>query len=87
MAAPKGPRVDPKTDVESGVGARSPKGDLGTPRRASATVDTARSTAPRKAPTAATSDVDCATAGPNDSGVTNTRGLRQYESDRYRPRG
>jgi hypothetical protein len=70
-----------------GVGARAPKGDLGTPRGAGATVDTARTANAKKAPTATDTDVDTATAGPNDSGVTNTRGLRQYEADRYKPRG
>ena len=74
----------PKDNLDGYGGAKSPQPSLGVPTT-DRHVDIGQRTA--KPPVVSDETVDLTTAGPNDSGVTNTRGLRQFEADRYKPRG
>ena len=86
MSTPDGPRVNPKTDVEDGIGGRSPQARMGVPDT-DRHVDTGQRTASR--PTVDTKSVnsDDAVAGPNGPGTKNTLGQADMTAERYKSHG
>jgi hypothetical protein len=86
MSTPDGPRVNPKTDVEDGIGGRSPLARFGVPDT-DRHVDTGQHSAAR--PTVDTKSVngDDAVCGPNGPGSTNTLGQAAKTAERYKAHG